>query len=138
MLRRLKKETMAAAPPEAPPEAPHFGILSHHPAAIMAACRAFGHGINNIDIDFILDTAGSMMWNCPVKYVHAAAMSAFFKELRRDSCSCFTHLYIDHTETKQVLEELRNHPSPVSQERVVWRLGDLPERYDFLALFKPD
>jgi hypothetical protein len=128
----------------------------------MAACRAFGHGINNLDINFVVETAAAMTWSCPVGYVKTAGLGGVLREMsddedeeefaqeRRDAmeaylnppvggggeiCCAATSFWIDHAETERALEELRNHPSPVSQERVVWRLGDLPEGYEFVALF---
>lgn len=110
-----------------------FGILSSHPAAILAFLRAFpnGHWISRFessgeDLQFLKTT----MSVSPVRYVK----SAVFDELRREQTlgdaligSADTHFYVDHMEPEVALEDLRSSgkTSP---------FGNLDEGFEYLAV----
>src|SRR5436305_4097885 len=46
-----------------------FGILSSHPAAISAALRAFGRGLDNVDLEMTKKYARDILQSAPVPYV---------------------------------------------------------------------
>ncbi|KAF2711662.1 hypothetical protein K504DRAFT_500317 [Pleomassaria siparia CBS 279.74] len=117
-----------------------FGILSSHPAAIMATLRAFGRGIENFDFSFAKLHGRGLMASSPVMYVKTATLkgTAFSNERKtedeqsvREDCICcaFTDFWVDH---KEPLEALRS----VEEEGVHWPLGKLPEGCEFLVLFE--
>jgi hypothetical protein len=109
------------------------GILSSHPAAIRAALRAFGHGLEDVDLETTRSTAVGIMASCPVGYVNTAKVhGSLFDDTVNGSCvsSAYTGFYVDHTEPLEALEQVR-------QEGHMWPFGELPEGNEFLVLLEP-
>ncbi|KAJ4305558.1 hypothetical protein N0V90_001089 [Kalmusia sp. IMI 367209] len=111
-----------------------FGILSSHPAAIMATSRAFGHGIEQVDLAFIKDHAAAIMSNSPVNYVKTAALRGpLFRGNEGNSsegsvCCAFTNFFVDHGEVNEAMANVR--------KRLAWPFGELPEGCEYLAQFE--
>jgi hypothetical protein len=120
------------------PNHEYYGILSSHPAAIMAALRAFGYGLEGVDPYLIEKHARDVMDASLVEYVKTAALygSLFEKpgcwEIVQDTenvVSCaFTEFWVDHKEPLAVLEEVRKTRH--------WPLGENPEGHEYVVLIK--
>jgi hypothetical protein len=108
----------------------HYGILSSHPAAIMSALRAFGHGLEEVDVELIKEHARGAMDASPVDYVRSAALggSLFVPEDSTAVSCAFTDFWVDHGEPSAVLEEVR--------KTRYWPLGENPEGIEYLVLIK--
>lgn len=111
-----------------------FGILSSHPAAIMAFLRAFGGGIEveAEDLEFTKKHAEAIMASSPIRYVRNAKVhgSLFRPGIKDGSVSCAdTGFYVDHAEPLAVLNKLE-------EKRVMWPYGELPEGHEFLVLIE--
>ncbi|KAJ9611187.1 hypothetical protein H2200_004370 [Cladophialophora chaetospira] len=110
------------------------GILSSHPAAILATLKACGQTL----VDFTCDTAGkhaaAIMKSSPIIYVRTAKLSgrAFEGEDAAEGvvCCADTNFWVDHEEPKEVLKA-------VKKDKVVWPFGHLPEGHEYLALVVP-
>jgi len=116
-----------------------FGILSSHPAAIMAALRVFGNGLEGVDLGVIKRNAHGIMAMSPVDYVRSALLAgSLFEEADEDAkgrvggdanrgiCCAFTKFYVDHGEPMAALEEIG--------KKRQWPFGGLPEGCEYLAL----
>lgn len=109
-----------------------FGILSSHPAAILAVLRAFGRGPEKVDLSMAREHAFGIMSSSPVGYVREATLrGSLFSDNEKEAavCCAFTSFWVDHAE---LLETLRL----VGERGVIWPLGDLPEGHEFLILVK--
>ncbi|KAL8815115.1 MAG: hypothetical protein Q9191_008492, partial [Dirinaria sp. TL-2023a] len=51
-----------------------YDLMSSHPAACLAAAKAFGNDINAVTLDFIRDNADAIMKVSPVEYVKNAKL----------------------------------------------------------------
>ncbi|EUC41318.1 hypothetical protein COCMIDRAFT_106489 [Bipolaris oryzae ATCC 44560] len=120
LLRRLREDGDYA-----------FGILSSHPAAIMAGLRAWGRGIENVDVDLVKEHGAGIMAASPVQYVRDAKLrGSFFGSGDDDSAVCCadTDFWVDHAEPLATLAEVKR--------RFTWPFGQLPEGCEFLALIQ--
>jgi hypothetical protein len=110
-----------------------FGLLSSHPFAIKAALRAFGRGLDEVDLSMTKEHAATIMASCPVDYVHEAKLKGSLFEgdgAETGVVSCAdTNFYVDHTEPLNALEI-------VKQSGLEWPFGDLPEGHEYLVLVK--
>ena len=112
----------------------HFGILSHHPAAIVAAYRAFGNGFNNWDYSKIMQDVQDIISKSPVRYVQESQPRGWF--LDKDECKhhehtgfyLYTDHWVDHSDSRIALGRLK--------KRITWNLGFLPEGCEFVAVIK--
>jgi len=107
-----------------------FGILSSHPAAILAALRAFGRGIEEVDLKMAREHARAIMDCSPVGYVKEAVLrGGLFKTHGEDNvvCCAYTNFWVDHTEPLEVLQA-------VKARGIDWPFGDLPEGCEFLVM----
>lgn len=127
----LKKLRGSATPPTE-----IYGILSSQPAAIRAAARAFGGGLQSVNLTFAKCAAGIYMASCPVAYVRTAKVhgSLFFEqrnvhdgmEINDGAVStAFTDFLVDHTEPLAAMEKIR-------KEDLKWPFGVLPRGHEFL------
>ncbi|EXJ95907.1 hypothetical protein A1O1_01032 [Capronia coronata CBS 617.96] len=109
-----------------------FGILSSHPAAILAALRAFGRGIEEVDLKMAREHARAIMDCSPVGYVKEAVLrGGLFMTHGEDNvvCCAYTNFWVDHTEPLEVLQA-------VKARGIDWPFGDLPEGCEFLVMGK--
>jgi len=115
-----------------------FGVLSSQPATIMACLRAFGAGLEGVDLRVTRDRARSVMDSCPVRYVRGARLhGSLFREENGAAAadddgavSCaFTDFWVAHEE---MLEVLLN----IGDRGLAWPFGVLPEGHEFLVLVK--
>ncbi|KZM22897.1 uncharacterized protein EKO05_0001285 [Ascochyta rabiei] len=113
-LRRQRVATeMLRALRERHSNATIFGILSSHPAAILAALRAFGRGIEeDVDLDMVRGRARGIMDASPVEYVKGAKLvgSLFGREREDGEASVYcadTEFWVDHAEPMAALKVVR-------------------------------
>lgn len=109
-----------------------FGILSSHPAAVMAALRAFGRGIGEVDLDIVKQYGRTIMASSPVSYVKKAIpKGTLFDHVVHDGsiCCAFTDFWVDHNEPLELLQS-------VKAKGVEWPLGELPGGCEFLVIVK--
>lgn len=105
-----------------------YGILSSHPAAILAFLRAFGGGLEKSDLDVAKEHAEPIMQSSPVRYVRTATLrGSLFEEDPADAAVCCanTSFWVDHKEPMEVLEAVRVRG---------WPFGQLPDGHEFLAM----
>ncbi|KAF2495638.1 hypothetical protein BU16DRAFT_572867 [Lophium mytilinum] len=109
-----------------------FGILSSHPAAILATLRAFGRGIEDVDLSMTQEHANAIMKISPVRYVHTATLrGSLFGNNKADGVisSANTNFWVDHQEPVEALEEVR-------KRGVIWPFGDLLEGHEYLVILE--
>ncbi|KAH7561581.1 hypothetical protein BM1_02685 [Bipolaris maydis] len=107
-----------------------FGILSSHPAAILGALRAWGRGIEDVNMEIAKEHAAGIMAASPVKYVRDAKLKGSLFGSGDDGtvCCADTSFWVDHAEPFAALAEIK--------KRATWPFGDLPEGCEFLVLVK--
>ncbi|KAJ5894754.1 hypothetical protein N7495_006445 [Penicillium taxi] len=109
-----------------------FGLLSSHPAAILAALRAFGRGPEEVDLTMTQEHAASIMASSPIKYVRTARLhgSIFDDNTHDGTVSCAdTQFWVDHEEPLETLASVRANG-------IVWPFGELLEGHEFLIMVK--
>jgi hypothetical protein len=112
-----------------------YGILSSHPAAVMAAARAFSEGIEREDLSGIAGLAREIMKKAPVEYVKSAELrGSLFEEERKivqtdnaAQCCALTNFWVDHAEPEDVLKKLNDRGR-------IWPLGKLPDGCEWLVV----
>lgn len=102
----------------------------------MAAARAFGTGINSLDLDFIREYGWLIAPGATGRLRTGHPRPHDTQDWNRNEFSIFADAWVDRTEINAMLEHLRSKPSLVSKERVRWPLGELPEGHEFVAVFK--
>lgn len=108
-----------------------YGLMSSHPAACLAAAKAFGSGINAVTLDFIRDNADAIMKVSPVEYVKNAKLRGSLfdpQDISGAISSVYTKFFVDHTEPLEALEWVRGG--------LYWPLGELFDGYEFLLIFE--
>lgn len=124
-----------------------YGLMSSHPAACLAAAKAFGSkrififgvnlilnmigSINTIRLDFIKEHAEEIMKASPIRYVKDAKLrgSVFNPEDASGLVSSVdTGFWVDHTEPIEALAWAR--------DMVDWPLGELHDGHEFLLVLK--
>ncbi|ORY17093.1 hypothetical protein BCR34DRAFT_622053 [Clohesyomyces aquaticus] len=108
-----------------------YGIMSSHPAACLAAAKAFGHGLHAAPLDFIRQHAGAVLEASPVGYIKKAKLRGSLfdaEETNGAVSSVYTQFFVDHTEPLEALAWVR--------EGMEWPLGDLLGGHEFLFLLK--
>jgi hypothetical protein len=109
-----------------------FGILSSHPAAILAALRAFGRGIEEVNLEMVREHVSAIMQSSPVDYVkEAKPKGSLFGQDNEEGiiCCADTNFWVDHAEPMAALEQ-------VKMRGVNWPFGELPEGCEFLVFVK--
>jgi hypothetical protein len=109
-----------------------FGILSSHPAAVMAALRAFGRGLEEVNLEMVREHARGIMDSSPVAYVRNAKLRGSLFGAEEEGgvvCCADTGFFVDHAEPLAALEAVKNRG-------VKWPFGSLPEGCEFLVLVK--
>ena len=128
-----------------------YGLMSSHPAACLAAAKAFGSkrhttlqycdfnfdnytltgGINAVAVDFIRNNADAIMRVSPIDYVKNAELRGNLfdpQDISGAISSVYTKFFVDHTEPLDALEWVR--------ERLDWPLGELFDGYEFLFIIE--
>ena len=124
-----------------------YGIMSSHPAACLAAAKAFGSKrififvmnlmlniigfINTVRLDFIKEHAEEIMRASPIRYVKDAKLrgSVFSPEDANGLVSSVdTGFWVDHTKPLEALVWAR--------EIVDWPLGELHDGHEFLLILE--
>lgn len=123
------------------------GIVSSHPAACLAAAKAFGSkrvsmsllgstlnitaSIGTVRLGYIKEYAEEIMKASPIRYVEDAKLrgSLFDPEDASGLVSCVdTGFWVDHTEPLKALAWVRG--------TVEWPLGELHDGHEFLLVFE--
>lgn len=124
-----------------------YGLMSSHPAACLAAAKAFGSkrifmlvvnlmlnmigSINIVRLDFIKEHAEEIMKASPIRYVKDAKLrgSVFNPEDASGLVSSVdTGFWVDHTEPIEALAWAR--------DIVDWPLGELHDGHEFLLVLE--
>jgi hypothetical protein len=124
-----------------------YGLMSSHPAACLAAARAFGSkrmlilvmnptlnilgSITTVRLDFIKEHAEEIMKASPIRYVRDAKLRGSLFDPEDASglvSSVDTGFWVDHTEPLEALEWV--------QDTVDWPLGELHDGHEFLLLLE--
>ncbi|MCJ1377439.1 hypothetical protein MMC17_000534 [Xylographa soralifera] len=111
-----------------------FGILSSHPAAILAALRAFGPGIEEVDLGVAREHACAIIRESPVTYVRMAKLhGSLFERGVTDGAvsSADSGFWVDHQEPLDTLKAIRDRGR-------VWPFGELVDGHEFLLLVKAE
>lgn len=123
-----------------------YGVMSSHPAACLAAAKAFGSiksrpsssdssaerltgSINTVSPEFIRDNAEAVMKTSPISYVRDAKLRGSLFDPSDTSgavSSVDTDFFLDHAEPLEVLAWVRG--------RINWPLGELHDGHEFLLL----
>jgi hypothetical protein len=111
----------------------YYGVLSSHPFTICAVSRAFGCGVERVDLPTIKAEAKMVTRSSPIRYVREASLhGSLLEPARGGAVSCSdTGFYVDHAEPLEALEAL--HMKGTS-----WPLGKLPEGHEYLLVGKVD
>ena len=124
-----------------------YGLMSSHPAACLAAAKAFGSkrilifvvnlmlniigSINTVRLDFIKQHAEEIMKASPIRYVKDAKLrgSVFNPEDASGLVSSVdTGFWVDHTEPIEALAWAR--------DIIDWPLGELHDGHEFLLVLE--
>ncbi|KAI1127346.1 hypothetical protein F5Y10DRAFT_242837 [Nemania abortiva] len=108
-----------------------YGIISSHPAALLAAARAYGTTIERVSLDFIAENAGSIMKASPISYVRDSGLRGTLfdeKDCTGLVSGVDTKFLVDHDEPLEALERIR--------ERWDWPLGELPDGHEYLLIIR--
>lgn len=124
-----------------------YGLMSSHPAACLAAAKAFGSkghttlpycdfntdiligGINTVAVGFIRDNAEAIIKVSPISYIKDAELCGSLFDLEDTSgviSSVYTNFFVDHTEPLEALAWVR--------EGLDWPLGELLDGHEFLLM----
>lgn len=126
-----------------------FGLMSSHPAACLAAAKAFGGQsqiilqccdldadisigcINMVALPFMQDNAEAIMKCSPIGYVRDAELRGSLYDCKDKSgaiSSVNTEFHVDHAQALEALAWVR--------ERREWPLGGLLEGHEFLLILE--
>ncbi|KAM3532251.1 hypothetical protein NHJ13051_000237 [Beauveria bassiana] len=99
-----------------------YGIMSSHPAACLAAAKAFSTTVEKVSLDFISKNAQGVMRESPIPYIRDAKLcGTIFDD--NDSTGLVsgvnTEFFVDHEKPMQALKIIR--------ESLQWPLGELPD-----------
>ncbi|KAL2046626.1 hypothetical protein ABVK25_011665 [Lepraria finkii] len=108
-----------------------YGLMSSHPAACLAAAKAFGSSINTVRLEFIKEHAEEIMRASPIRYVKDAKVcgSLFNPEDTSGLVSSVdTGFWVNHTEPLEALAW--------AKDIVDWPLGELHDGHEFLLVLE--
>jgi hypothetical protein len=126
-----------------------YGLMGCHPAACLAAAKAFGSkgyttlsycafdtdiligGINTVAVGFIRDNAEAILKVSPISYVKDAELRGSLFDPEDTGgviSSVYTNFFVDHTEPLEALAWVR--------EGLDWPLGELLDGYEFLLMIE--
>ncbi|CDM31854.1 Acyl-CoA N-acyltransferase [Penicillium roqueforti FM164] len=106
-----------------------YGVMSSHPAACLAAVKAFDRTIEKVDLDFIAKNANETMSTSPVPYIRDAELCGIIfdgKDTTGIVSGVNTKFFVDHKEPLKALA--------VVEKKWDWPLGKLPEGYEYLLI----
>ncbi|KAF9252606.1 hypothetical protein DTO027I6_3049 [Penicillium roqueforti] len=106
-----------------------YGVMSSHPAACLAAVKAFDRTIEKVDLDFIAKNANETMSTSPVPYIRDAERCGIIfdgKDTTGIVSGVNTKFFVDHEEPLKALA--------VVEKKWDWPLGKLPEGYEYLLI----
>ncbi|KAJ5392276.1 hypothetical protein N7509_007766, partial [Penicillium cosmopolitanum] len=106
-----------------------YGIMSSHPAACLAAAKAYGRTIEKVDLGFINETASKVLSTSPIPYIRDSKLcGTIFDALDASGMvsGVNTHFFVDHKEPLEALE--------VVKDQWEWPLGSLPEGHEYLLI----
>ncbi|KAI8635013.1 hypothetical protein F5Y19DRAFT_470064 [Xylariaceae sp. FL1651] len=109
-----------------------YGMMSSHPAACLAAAKAFGSNISTVTVDFVCGNAEAIMKASPISYVKEAELRGSLFNPEDTSgvvSSVYTKFFVDHAEPLEALAQVR--------EGLEWPLGELLDGHEFLLLIAP-
>lgn len=95
----------------------------------MATLRAFGHGLEEVNLSIAKTSARRTTNESPVEYVRTAKLygSLFDDKVSDGAVSCAdTNFFVDHAEPDAALDA-------VLSRGVEWPFGGLPEGHEFLV-----
>jgi hypothetical protein len=98
----------------------------------MAALRAFGRGLEEVNLEMVREHARGIMGSSPVAYVRNAKLRGSLFGAEEEGgvvCCADTGFFVDHAEPLAALEAVKNRG-------VEWPFGSLPEGCEFLVLVK--
>lgn len=98
----------------------------------MATLRAFGHGLEEVNLSVAKTRASRIMNASPVEYVRAAKLhgSLFDDRVSDGAVSCTdTNFFVDHAEPDAALDA-------VLSRGIEWPFGRLPEGHEFLVFME--
>ncbi|OJJ80737.1 uncharacterized protein ASPGLDRAFT_1501590 [Aspergillus glaucus CBS 516.65] len=109
-----------------------YGIMSSHPASIMATASSFGFTIDGIDLDFVRINAKGIIRALPIPSVRDAKLRGLlFEEFDASTglvCGAGTNFFVDHKEPEETLNSI-----PRTRK---WYFGKLPEGHEYLLILK--
>ncbi|KAI9761990.1 MAG: hypothetical protein M1835_008098 [Candelina submexicana] len=108
-----------------------YGIMSSHPAACLAAARAFSTGLQSVQMEVVRDYAKVVIEASPARYVRDATLRGSLfqpKDATGAVSSVDTNFWVNHTEPLAALASVRG----VSD----WPLGDLLDGHKFLLILE--
>ncbi|KAF2453011.1 hypothetical protein BDY21DRAFT_417402 [Lineolata rhizophorae] len=108
-----------------------YGLISSHPAACLAASKAFRSSINTVSLDFMKDHAESIMKASPEGYVRDAKLRGKLFDPKDDNglvSSVDTEFDVDHEEPLEALAWVR--------ESMEWPLGELFDGHEFILILQ--
>ncbi|KAH8729124.1 hypothetical protein GQ44DRAFT_823846 [Phaeosphaeriaceae sp. PMI808] len=106
-----------------------YGVMSSHPAACLAAAKAFGSSINTVRLDYTKEHAGAIIEASPVGYVQSAKLRGTLFNPDDTSgvvCAVDTGFFVDHEEPLEALDWVR--------KCMEWPLGDLLDGHEFVLI----
>ncbi|KAJ5975261.1 hypothetical protein N7481_008968 [Penicillium waksmanii] len=83
-----------------------YGIMSSHPAACLAAAKAYGRTIEKVDLSFISENASEVLSASLVPYIHDSELRGTIFDPHNASgmvSGVDTNFFVDHTEPLEVL-----------------------------------
>ncbi|KAF3063906.1 hypothetical protein GL218_02569 [Daldinia childiae] len=108
-----------------------YGIASSHPAACLAAAKAFGTTIERVSLNFIAKNAASIMEASPISYIRDSALRGSLFD-NKDSTGLVsgvdTKFFVDHDEPLEVLNKVRGLWD--------WPLGELLDGHEYLLIIQ--
>lgn len=108
-----------------------YGIMSSHPAACLAASRAYKSPIDTALLEFMKDNAESIIKASPVGYIRDAKLRGRLFDSKDASglvSSVNTRFFVDHGEPLEALAWVR--------ETMEWALGELLDGHEFILILQ--
>ncbi|KAI1754175.1 hypothetical protein F4782DRAFT_45539 [Xylaria castorea] len=108
-----------------------YGVMSSHPAALLAASRAYKRPIDTASLEFVKDNPQSIVKASPVDYVRNAKLRGRLFDPEDTSglvASVDTGYFVDHEEPLEALARVR--------ESMDWPVGELLEGHEFILILQ--
>ncbi|CZR67903.1 uncharacterized protein PAC_17802 [Phialocephala subalpina] len=108
-----------------------YGLMSSHPAACLAAAKAFGDSISTVQLEIISKYARDIIEASPINYVKDAKLCGNVfatSDISGLVSSVNSEFFVDHTEPLEAFAW--------AQEEMEWPLGDLLDGHEFLLILE--